>query len=247
MIPAAGGPHFSHPSARAGRPFLRAENHQTEIAESYLRTGRLSIIASVVQPFDQLAFSAVLHSVPNTELIQCLTDIETLLQICPRVLPDAVILDVSFPGNASFQTGRELLKSRCTRSVAYYDVRFALHRARKALASGADTHYFTRGFDLRQLCTCIRTRANVENVFVSNVDNLKTYDEKGFLALTTKELCVLQWLADGHSVRSIAEKMNLAESTIDNHKSRMMKRLNISKTSTLVRLAVQAGLVDWDY
>jgi DNA-binding NarL/FixJ family response regulator len=244
---AAGGPHFSHPGARASRPLVRAEDHQTEIADSYLRTGRLSILASVVQPFDHLAFSAVLHSVPDTELIQCLTNIETLLQICPRVNPDVVILDVSFPKSASYRAGHELLKSRCTKSVAFYDVRFALHRARKALASGAGACYFTRGFHLRNFCTCIRTRANIENVFVSKAEYLKPYDEKGFLTLTTKELHVLQWLADGHSVRSIAEKMNLAESTIDNHKSRMMKRLNISKTSTLVRLAVQTGLVDWDY
>jgi DNA-binding NarL/FixJ family response regulator len=247
MAPTASGAHFSHSSARASRSTTRAESPHTETAECFLRSGRLGILASVVQPFDQLAFSAVLHSIPDTKLIQCLTDVETLLQVCPRVLPDVVILDVLFPNGASYHAGHELLKSRCTKSVAFYDVRFALHRARRALAIGADAYYFTRGFDLKQLCTCIRTRANLENVFVSMAEHLRRYDETGFLTLTTKELHVLQWLADGHSVRTIAEKMDLAESTIDNHKSRMMKRLNIRKTSTLVRLAVQTGLVDWDY
>ncbi len=246
MPSGGGGPHSSHHSSRPSRQLLRADIHQTAIAESYLRTGRLSILASVIQPFDQLAFLALLPSIPNAELIQCLADVETLLQVCPSVLPDVVILDVSFPNGASYRAGYELLTSRCTKSVAFYDVRFALHRARKALASGAGAYYFTRGFDLKQLCTCIRTRADVENVFISKAEHLKTYDEKGFLTLTTKELQVLQWIANGHSVRSIAEKMKLAESTVDNHKSRLMKRLRVNKTSTLVRLAVETGLIDWD-
>ena len=246
MASTAGGAHSSHRSSRASRPLLRAENHQTAIAESYLRTGCLSILVAAVQPFDRLAFSAVLPTIYDTKLLQCLGDVETLLQITPHVRPDVVILDISFTNGASFRAGHELLKGRCTKSVAFYDFRFALHRARKALASGAHAYYFTRAFDLKQFCTCITTQSNVENAFISKAEQLKTYDEKGFLTLSTKELHVLEWLAHGHSVRSIAEKMNLAESTVDNHKSRMMKRLDIKKTSTLVRLAVETGLVGWD-
>jgi DNA-binding NarL/FixJ family response regulator len=47
-------------------------------------------------------------------------------------------------------------------------------------------------------------------------------------------------------VRSIAEKMGLAESTVDNHKWRMMKKLGIHRSSELVGIAIETGLLDWD-
>jgi DNA-binding NarL/FixJ family response regulator len=246
MASTAGGAHFSHHSSGPSRRLLRADNLSGAITESYSRTGRLSLLVAAVQPFDQLAFSSMLPSIQNIELIQCLGNLETVLQICPGVAPDVVIIDVSFAGGASYQAGRELLERRCTKSIAFFDFRFALHRARKALTCGIGACYFTRALDLKQLSTCLTTRANIENIFISNVEQLPTFDKHQFLTLSTQELHVLQWLANGHSVRSIAEKMGLAESTVDNHKARMMKKLMINKTSHLVRLAVETGLIDWE-
>jgi DNA-binding NarL/FixJ family response regulator len=246
MASTAGGAHSSHRGSRPSRHLVRADPNLTALAEAYLRTGRLRFVVAVSQPFDQLAFSAALPTIHDIELIECSADLETASEICHSIMPDGIVVDVSFANGAPYLAGRQLLESRCVKSVAFYDSRFALSRARTALSSGVGSCYFTRSFRLRELCTCLRTRANIDNVFISEPEHLHAYDRHNFLSLSAQELHVMEWIANGHSVRSIAEKMGLAESTVDNHKSRMMKRLNIHRGSQLVRIAVETGLVDWD-
>jgi DNA-binding NarL/FixJ family response regulator len=54
---------------------------------------------------------------------------------------------------------------------------------------------------------------------------------------------VMRLLAQGMSVRDCATKLKLAISTIDNHKARLMKKLNIHKASDLTRIAVREGFI----
>jgi len=62
--------------------------------------------------------------------------------------------------------------------------------------------------------------------------------------LSPRELQVMRLLAQGATVRECAESLQVSESTIDNHKSRLMKKLKIHKTSELTVRAVREGLID---
>jgi DNA-binding NarL/FixJ family response regulator len=61
--------------------------------------------------------------------------------------------------------------------------------------------------------------------------------------LTPRELEILLHLADGLSVRRCAERLRLSESTVDNHKSRLMRKLDVHNVVELVRLAAREGLL----
>jgi DNA-binding CsgD family transcriptional regulator len=69
-------------------------------------------------------------------------------------------------------------------------------------------------------------------------------DRPDFSAITRREQEVWRLIAQGKSVRVIAETMKLAESTIDSHKSRLMRKLKVHKSLDLVRLAVIYGILD---
>lgn len=60
--------------------------------------------------------------------------------------------------------------------------------------------------------------------------------------LTAREIEVWRQIADGYSVREISHRMQLAESTIDSHKSRLMKKLEARKSVELVRMAIRHGV-----
>lgn len=64
------------------------------------------------------------------------------------------------------------------------------------------------------------------------------------LGITTRERQVWRLIAAGDTVRGIADHLGLAESTVDSHKSRLMRKLGVHKSVELVRLAVRLGLVD---
>lgn len=63
-------------------------------------------------------------------------------------------------------------------------------------------------------------------------------------ALTRREREVWRLISTGQSVRDIASTLNLAESTIDSHKSRLMRKLQVHKSVDLVRLAAKLGLME---
>jgi DNA-binding CsgD family transcriptional regulator/nucleotide-binding universal stress UspA family protein len=61
--------------------------------------------------------------------------------------------------------------------------------------------------------------------------------------LTAREAEVLVYLAQGLTVKECARVLRLSPSTIDNHKSRMMRKLNLHRMVDLARIAVREGLL----
>lgn len=61
--------------------------------------------------------------------------------------------------------------------------------------------------------------------------------------LTDRERQVLQLVAEGKTTKEIARLMGLAVKTADSHRTRIMKKLEIHDTATLVRYAIRRGVI----
>ncbi|HYO25464.1 MAG TPA: response regulator transcription factor, partial [Lacipirellulaceae bacterium] len=61
--------------------------------------------------------------------------------------------------------------------------------------------------------------------------------------LSARERQVMRLLAQGKTVRECAAILELAQSTIDNHRARLMKKLGIHKAAELTCRAVRDGLI----
>jgi DNA-binding NarL/FixJ family response regulator len=62
--------------------------------------------------------------------------------------------------------------------------------------------------------------------------------------LTRREREVLRLVAEGFSSREIATGLGVSAKTVETHRSRLMSKLGIHKTSKLVRFALEAGVLD---
>jgi DNA-binding CsgD family transcriptional regulator len=61
--------------------------------------------------------------------------------------------------------------------------------------------------------------------------------------LTAREVQVLALVADGHSTKEIAALLGISYKTADSHRSRIMEKLAVHETASLVRYAVRQGIV----
>ncbi|AOT10890.1 response regulator transcription factor [Pseudoalteromonas luteoviolacea] len=61
--------------------------------------------------------------------------------------------------------------------------------------------------------------------------------------LTAREQEIVTHISCGHTNREIAESLCISIKTVDNHRTRIMKKLGLNKTAELVRFAVKEGLV----
>ena len=55
---------------------------------------------------------------------------------------------------------------------------------------------------------------------------------------------VLQLIAEGQSNKEIARTLSISESTVDTHRTQLMRRLDLHDVAGLVRFACQEGLVE---
>lgn len=64
------------------------------------------------------------------------------------------------------------------------------------------------------------------------------------VAVTDRELAVLQAIARGHSNASAAEAMGISSKTVDTHRTNLMRKFDVNSTASLLLAAIRAGLVD---
>jgi DNA-binding NarL/FixJ family response regulator len=62
-------------------------------------------------------------------------------------------------------------------------------------------------------------------------------------ALTKREKEVLQLISEGLTNNQVAEKLFISPLTVDSHRKNLLTKLNVNNTASLIKLAVQHGLV----
>lgn len=63
-------------------------------------------------------------------------------------------------------------------------------------------------------------------------------------ALTEREREVLVLIASGRSTKETATQLGISYKTADSHRSRILEKLNIHETATMVRYAIRSGLIE---
>jgi PAS domain S-box-containing protein len=75
-------------------------------------------------------------------------------------------------------------------------------------------------------------------VFTPDEDSLKMV-----YALTERERQVLVLIADGKSTKEAAVRLGISYKTADSHRSRILEKLGVHETASMVRYAIRAGLI----
>lgn len=64
--------------------------------------------------------------------------------------------------------------------------------------------------------------------------------------LSHRQREVFQLIAEGHTNREIATRLQITDSTVDSHRTELMRRLGVHEVASLVRLAYEEGLIALD-
>ena len=64
--------------------------------------------------------------------------------------------------------------------------------------------------------------------------------------LTEREQEVLTLLAEGFTIKEIAEKLFISQKTVENHRSKIYSKLDVHSSIELVRFAAKIGIIDVD-
>lgn len=197
------------------------------------------------------ALATLLASRPDVEVVAEASDGREAIDAVERCHPDVVIMDVGMPRMNGIEATRQIhSRFPATRVVmlsAYGDA----GSVGDALAAGACGFIIKRS-DIDELVLALHLVAT-GNVYVSSeLAEHMDIGEVTFAAknqsqspsgLTDREREVLQLIAEGHTMRVIAQMLVISVKTVEGHNSRIMAKVGAKNRADLVRYAIGAGLV----
>lgn len=185
---------------------------------------------------------AVLESMEEIEVLCTETNgIEAQKRIL-SLTPDLAILDIDIPG----LNGISILENLRTQKFKGKIIMFSQYGEKDLIAAVKKKHangYMLKTASPNIIKQNIRSVLNGKDVFTEAADKKPFSDSKTFVNLTDREKQILQFISDGLTNNEISEQIFLSPKTIEVHRSNLMRKLEVSKVSLLIKKAMQMGLI----
>jgi len=158
--------------------------------------------------------------------------------------PDVIVMDCALPGMDGFAATKAILQGRPEAIVLMLSMHSEGAWVRRAFEAGARGYILKSAADL-DLAEAVRRVAAGERVVDPRAEQeqaaLKGEQKR---SLTSRELQVLQLIAEGKSNKEIATLLGLSVNTVAVHRANIMDALDIHKTAELVVYAIRSGMVN---
>jgi DNA-binding NarL/FixJ family response regulator len=170
------------------------------------------------------------------------------LKLCLQLKPELLVLDAKIPGLNGVELLRRLSKSLPAMRVLVFSGEENPVIVRQMLDAGA--HGFVEksaGFSEFKKGLAAIARGGtyfgpaIANVLLAVAANPESGNSPDFL--TSREREVMQLVAEGHTTKGIAAKLGISAKTVDNHRTNLMRKLDIHDVASLTRHALSQGLV----
>jgi len=179
------------------------------------------------------------------------------LSMALELKPDLVTMDVSLPDMSGIEVVRSLMKSLPSTRILMLSMYPKFDYVADAFKAGAKGYVvkettsarLIQGFDA--LCRGeFFVDGQVSQDLVTKLTQGPAREtaiqDEGYNLLTPREQQVLRLVAEGVSTRDIAERIGLNPKTVENHRTNLMKKLDVHSRMELVKFAARLGLIDMD-
>ena len=162
---------------------------------------------------------------------------------------DVIVLDISMPGMSGLEAIKEIKRYYPKIPILILSIhpeeRFAL-RAIRAGASG----YITKHCATDELTKAIEMVHHKQKYISKKLTQRLLYElgesekKEAYEYLSDREFEILIKIALGEGAQKISNELNIATSTVNTYRQRILEKLNLSSTAELIRYAIEHKLID---
>jgi len=169
-----------------------------------------------------------------------------------RLKPDIVIMDISLPDLNGMDATMQIKKA----DPGIHVIVFTMHGDGEyvvSLLKAGISAYVLKEDSINDLVLAIQAVKRggcyfgtvASKVWLEHGMNSEKEDQSrsGFQALSLREREVLQLLAEGHSVKDVAWRLDLSPKTVETHKYNIMGKLGANSLVELTRIAIRRKLI----
>jgi DNA-binding NarL/FixJ family response regulator len=195
-------------------------------------------------------FRALLAALPNVEVVAEAADGREALRLAKLHRPDIVVMDIAMSEMNGLEATERIVKEMPRVRVLVLSMHANEEYVVQALRKGA-AGYILKEADTAELDIAIRAVMRGETYLSPGVSRQVVDDYVRRLGpgvtsleqLTPRQREILQLIAEGHSTKEIAQKLDVSIKTIETHRTQLMDRLDIHDVAGLVRFAIRTGVV----
>ena len=208
---------------------------------------RIKVLLVDDHPVVRRGIAACLNRHEQIELVGEAADGREALEKARALRPDVVITDVEMPVMNGADLAQAISKELPATRVLVLSVFHAPGHVLRMVQAGA-TGYMFKESPPEELIRGILQVARGEPFFSENVAQIALNQVvrgqiNGVQALTVREREVLIRIAEGLSNKEIAGALNLGVRTIETHRERAMRKLDIHSVAGLTKYALSQGWV----
>lgn len=194
----------------------------------------------------------LLDSLENISVVAQASNGLDAITICRDFQPDLVIMDVSMPkmrGTEAIAKIKETSPLSDILILSQYDEEEYIKFSLKNGASG----YLLKQSAAEEMEMAIKKILNGEIYVSPEIANKVVLDwisqsgqkSKNFdQTLSNRELEVLKLVAEGHTNQKVADLLHISIKTVETHRGRIMRKLELSTFADLVKYAIKSNLVE---
>jgi DNA-binding NarL/FixJ family response regulator len=177
------------------------------------------------------------------------------VRMARELSPDVMILDISMPDLSGVLVAREVRKLKSRTELLIFTMHDSEQLVREVLSAGA------RGFVLKSalpeiLIQAVTSLLNHKPYFCPGITDavLRGYLSPGSHSLsetiegsenlTTRELLIVQLLAESRSNKVIASMLDISVKTVESHRGNVMRKLGAHSLADIVRYAIRNKLIE---
>ncbi len=182
------------------------------------------------------------------DVVDVVADGRALLEVARRAQPDVIVLDIRMPELNGLEAARQIHQLSPGSRLIFVSALNKPDDVREAFRAGAvgfvdkcstSSHLFAA------ICAASTGRRYLSLPLTPELEavlaeTLPAEPHRG--PLTRRQREVLQLVAEGHTARAIAAKLELSQKTVEYHKACVMRVLGLQTTAELTRYAIEHGV-----
>jgi DNA-binding NarL/FixJ family response regulator len=215
---------------------------------------RITVLLAEDHMIVREGFRKMLELEDGFEVVGEAQDGRQAVTLAKKLGPDVVLMDIAMPLLNGLEATRQVLKALPATKVLILSAHSDDAYVKNAAESGA------AGFLLKQtsahdVCRAIREVKKGNTFFSPSVS--KRFDrinppsagrtgglKKAAVQLTSREMEVLQLIAEGKANKETAAELGIGIKTVEKHREHLMEKLDIHDTAGLTRYAISAGIIE---
>jgi DNA-binding NarL/FixJ family response regulator len=209
---------------------------------------RISVLLADDHAIVREGFRKMLESEPDIEVVGEAEDGRRAVALAKELHPAVILMDIAMPLLNGLEATRQIRKAIPAAKILILSAHSEDAHLKSATESGA-VGFLLKQSSANDVCRAIREVEQGKTFFCPSLSGrLDRFHaparKKKTNRLTSREMEVLQLVAEGMANRETAKELGIGVKTVEKHREHVMTKLDIHDTAGLTRYAISEGIIE---